>query len=188
MKRARIPRREIREILMGYIRECKTPPPGVADSLYAEETWFAQNARLIDACIAFPSATATAPPRRRAGVARPTSPRRVRETHHLLNMERRGASLPPDGMTRALPSRANSVHGSLSMSRTIHAVYENGVFRPTKPVDLPEHTAVEFEPRIKESSPSAPMSEGLAKVYAILGERYDSGHADTAARHDEHQP
>ena len=32
------------------------------------------------------------------------------------------------------------------------------------------------------------MSEGLANVYAILGERYDSGHKDTAARHNEHQP
>jgi predicted DNA-binding antitoxin AbrB/MazE fold protein len=74
------------------------------------------------------------------------------------------------------------------MSRTIHAVYENGVFRPTEPVDLPEHTAVEFEPRIKDSTAPAPMSEGLAKVYAILGERYNSGHTDTAARHNDHQP
>ena len=74
------------------------------------------------------------------------------------------------------------------MSRTIHAVYEDGVFRPTEPVDLPEHTAVEFEPRIKEGQAASLPSEGLAKVYAILGERYTSGHTDTAARHDEHQP
>jgi predicted DNA-binding antitoxin AbrB/MazE fold protein len=73
------------------------------------------------------------------------------------------------------------------MPKTIQAVYENGVFRPTGPVDLPEHTTVEFEPRVKRSSSTPPMSEGLAKVYAILGERYDSGHSDTAARHDEHQ-
>jgi hypothetical protein len=32
------------------------------------------------------------------------------------------------------------------------------------------------------------MSKGLAKVYSILGERYSSGHSDTAARHNEHQP
>jgi predicted DNA-binding antitoxin AbrB/MazE fold protein len=74
------------------------------------------------------------------------------------------------------------------MSKTIHAIYENGVFRPVEPVDLPEHTAVEFEPRIKEGPEAPPMSEGLAKVYAILGERFDSGHTDTAARHNEHQP
>jgi predicted DNA-binding antitoxin AbrB/MazE fold protein len=74
------------------------------------------------------------------------------------------------------------------MSRTVRAVYENGVFCPTEPVDLPEHTSVEFEPRITEAVAPAPMSEGLAKVYAILGERYASGHTDTAERHDEHQP
>jgi predicted DNA-binding antitoxin AbrB/MazE fold protein len=74
------------------------------------------------------------------------------------------------------------------MSKTVRAVYENGVFRPTGPVDLPEHTAVEFKPRIHQAAPPAPMSEGLAKVYAILGERYESGHTDTAARHDEHLP
>lgn len=80
------------------------------------------------------------------------------------------------------------------MLKIIHAIYENGVFRPLEPVDLPDRTAVEFEPRVRSSSaqedqPSAPpMSEGLAKIYAILGERYDSGQTDTAARHNEHQP
>lgn len=74
------------------------------------------------------------------------------------------------------------------MTKTIHAVYENGVFRPTEPVDLPERTAVEIELRVEEETESPVMDEGLAKVYAILGERFDSGHTDTAARHDEHQP
>jgi predicted DNA-binding antitoxin AbrB/MazE fold protein len=27
---------------------------------------------------------------------------------------------------------------------TIHAIYENGVFRPTAPIDLPENTSVEI--------------------------------------------
>jgi predicted DNA-binding antitoxin AbrB/MazE fold protein len=31
---------------------------------------------------------------------------------------------------------------------TIHAVYENGVFKPTGPVALPEACEVEFEPRL----------------------------------------
>jgi predicted DNA-binding antitoxin AbrB/MazE fold protein len=77
------------------------------------------------------------------------------------------------------------------MSSTVHAIYENGVFRPVGPVDLPERTPVEFEPRVLaevQQAPQPPMSEGLAKVYEILGRRYNSGHADTAARHDEHQP
>ena len=78
-----------------------------------------------------------------------------------------------------------------AVSNVIHAIYEQGVFRPIGPVDLPERTRVEFEPRIVAEShvaPQVPMSEGLAKIYAILGERYDSGHTDTAERHNEHQP
>ncbi len=77
------------------------------------------------------------------------------------------------------------------MSETIHAIYENGVFRPVEPVDLPDRTAVQFEPRViadRSEPPHASMREGLAKIYEILGRRYSSGHTDTAARHNEHQP
>jgi hypothetical protein len=28
----------------------------------------------------------------------------------------------------------------------------------------------------------------MERIYAVLGERYQSGHADTASRHNEHQP
>ncbi len=77
------------------------------------------------------------------------------------------------------------------MSSTVHAIYENGVFRPVEPVDLPDKTPVEFEPRVLTEPSQAPqpaMSEGLAQVYEILGRRYNSGYTDTAARHSEHQP
>jgi predicted DNA-binding antitoxin AbrB/MazE fold protein len=74
------------------------------------------------------------------------------------------------------------------MSKTIHAIYENGVFRPTEPVDLPNHTSVEFEPRIKDTPSPVKVSEGLARVYAILGERYETGETDLSARHDEYPP
>jgi hypothetical protein len=80
------------------------------------------------------------------------------------------------------------------MSKTIHAIDENSVFRPVEPVDLPDHTAVEFESRVLTSPsrldhpPALTMTPGLAQVYAILGERYESGETDTAARHNEHQP
>jgi predicted DNA-binding antitoxin AbrB/MazE fold protein len=78
--------------------------------------------------------------------------------------------------------------------KTVRAIFENGVFRPTEPVELPDHSMVEFEPRFTDAnapaaeSSGAPMSEGLARIYAILGERYASGETDTAARHNEHQP
>lgn len=74
---------------------------------------------------------------------------------------------------------------------TIHAVYENGVFRPTEKVELPDRCVVEVEIRQVGHTPTpqpAAMTEGLAKIYEILGERYDSGFTDTAQRHNEHQP
>jgi predicted DNA-binding antitoxin AbrB/MazE fold protein len=67
----------------------------------------------------------------------------------------------------------------------IHAVYENGVFRPVGQVNLPDRCEVEFEPRLVQ--PDA-MRPGLDEVYAILAERYSSGEHDVAARHNEHQP
>jgi predicted DNA-binding antitoxin AbrB/MazE fold protein len=74
------------------------------------------------------------------------------------------------------------------MTTTVHAIFENGVFRPVEPISLPESTSVELEVHTAgEQWPPVPRSEGLAEVYAILGERYDSGHSDTAARHNEHQ-
>jgi predicted DNA-binding antitoxin AbrB/MazE fold protein len=75
------------------------------------------------------------------------------------------------------------------MTSTLHAIDENGVFRPVEPFALPENTAVELEVRVSAEQESArtPMPEGLAKVYSILGESYNSGHPDTAERHNEHQ-
>jgi predicted DNA-binding antitoxin AbrB/MazE fold protein len=70
--------------------------------------------------------------------------------------------------------------------KTIHAVYESGVFRPLEPVGLPERTEVEFEPRLV-AQPEEHDSH-LDGIYAILGERYQSGEHDLAARHNEHQP
>ena len=69
--------------------------------------------------------------------------------------------------------------------KTVHAVFENGVFRPMEPVQLPEKTEVEFEPRqVLQRPPEAEMDA----IYEILGRRHSSGHTDTGARHNEHQP
>ncbi len=40
--------------------------------------------------------------------------------------------------------------------KTVRAVFEDGVFRPTEPPELPEHSVVEFEPRPLETDPVAP--------------------------------
>jgi len=71
------------------------------------------------------------------------------------------------------------------MTQTIHAIYENGVFRPVDPVDLPERCEVEVEVRQVKEEPKKPT---LDDVYAILSKRFNSGENDVAARHNEHQP
>jgi predicted DNA-binding antitoxin AbrB/MazE fold protein len=68
---------------------------------------------------------------------------------------------------------------------TIHAVYENGVFRPTEKVDLPDRCQVEVEVRQVKQEENKPS---LDDVYAILSRRHSSGEHDLAARHNEHQP
>ena len=70
--------------------------------------------------------------------------------------------------------------------KTIHAVYEQGIFRPLEAVELPDQCEVEFEPRPIQHS--ALSDDGLSAIYAILSERYASGEHDVAARHNEHQP
>jgi len=69
--------------------------------------------------------------------------------------------------------------------KRIHAIYENGVFRPVDPVELPDNCEVEFEPRIIDAADHKPE---LDDVYAVLAKRFDSGQPDVAERHDEHQP
>jgi predicted DNA-binding antitoxin AbrB/MazE fold protein len=65
---------------------------------------------------------------------------------------------------------------------TVRAIYENGVFRPTEPVNLPERAEVQVV------LPETTDDQGLDEIYRILGESYASGHTDTAERHNEHQP
>jgi predicted DNA-binding antitoxin AbrB/MazE fold protein len=69
---------------------------------------------------------------------------------------------------------------------TVRAIYENGVFRPTEPVNLPENARVEFEPKIVP--PQDDDRAAQERIYRVLGESYASGHTDTAERHNEHQP
>ncbi len=69
--------------------------------------------------------------------------------------------------------------------QVFHAIYENGVFRPTEPVDLPE--AVEVEVELRLVTPPA-AEKRLDAIYNLLEARFESGEPDVAARHDEHQP
>ena len=73
------------------------------------------------------------------------------------------------------------------MTKTIHGKVRGRVIELDEDLGVADGQEVEVQVKVIPAA-EAPMSEGLAKVYAILGERYDSGHTDTAARHDEHQP
>ena len=68
---------------------------------------------------------------------------------------------------------------------TITAIYENGVFRPLEKVDLPDHARVRV---IVDDDSQSAGSPGLAAIYEVMAERYDSGHHDTAEGHNELQP
>ena len=69
---------------------------------------------------------------------------------------------------------------------TVHAIFENGVFRPTETVSLPEHTRVEFEPKI--IAPAKEDTTVQQRIFDVLMRSYDTGQTDAAARHNEHQP
>lgn len=75
---------------------------------------------------------------------------------------------------------------------TIRAVFENGVFRPMDQVKFTEGTVVDLQvtEEVGDVRSLAPpgTDDGLIGVYEILGRRFDSGHHDTAERHNEHQP
>jgi predicted DNA-binding antitoxin AbrB/MazE fold protein len=75
--------------------------------------------------------------------------------------------------------------------QTYEGIYENGVVRPLTPLGLPESTHVSIVvPSIpaQGESQSIELSDGMDAIYEILSRRFNSGHHDTAERHNEHQP
>ncbi len=67
---------------------------------------------------------------------------------------------------------------------TFHAIFENGVFRPTVPVSFPDRCEVEIEARVVNGE----LIQDLDAIYEVLDRRHDTGIRDLAARHNEHQP
>jgi hypothetical protein len=76
------------------------------------------------------------------------------------------------------------------MSKTIHGKVRGKTIELDEDLGVPEGQEVEVQVKVVEVANTIPptVSPGLAEIYAILGERYSSGHADTAERHNEHQP
>jgi predicted DNA-binding antitoxin AbrB/MazE fold protein len=74
--------------------------------------------------------------------------------------------------------------------KTIHAIYENGVFRPTETVHLPEGARVRLvaEP-LAEPEETPVQLEARRQVFEILSRSYDAGEpGDILETHDDHQP
>jgi predicted DNA-binding antitoxin AbrB/MazE fold protein len=73
---------------------------------------------------------------------------------------------------------------------TLRAIYQDGVFKPAGPVDLPDESVVELQATLVETGDSSQV-RGLGaqtEIMDILSRRYNTGQTDAAARHDEHQP
>jgi predicted DNA-binding antitoxin AbrB/MazE fold protein len=71
---------------------------------------------------------------------------------------------------------------------TVRAIYENGVFKPAGPVDLPDKAEVELEARLVQPQSHHVTEQARQGVLEVLSRRYRTGQTDAAARHDEHQP
>ena len=74
------------------------------------------------------------------------------------------------------------------MEKVIQGTVQGRTIVLSEDLGLADGRRVEVRVKVVPTTTSPQMSEGLAKVYGILGERYASGASDTAARHDEHQP
>ncbi len=74
----------------------------------------------------------------------------------------------------------------------IPAVFEKGIFRPLKPVQMDEGAKVQVvvtDPTVAEQIDQLQQTDpGLAAIYEVLSRRHNSGHCDTAERHNDHQP
>jgi predicted DNA-binding antitoxin AbrB/MazE fold protein len=87
--------------------------------------------------------------------------------------------------------------------KLVYCIFENGVFRPTEEVDVPEGAEVEVEyvfvkrdpvtGLIGERLPDDPLPPGAEnhpqyEVLKIMSHRYNTGRSDLSERHNEHQP
>jgi hypothetical protein len=76
------------------------------------------------------------------------------------------------------------------MTKTLHGKVHGKTIELDEDLGVAEGQEVEVQVTVVQPTTptAAPISEGLAKVYEILGRRHSSGHTDTAERHNEHQP
>ena len=69
----------------------------------------------------------------------------------------------------------------------MHGTVRGKIIELEEDLGVPDGQEVEVQVTLLPAA-APPMREGLAKVYAVLGERFQSGEGEVAARHNEHQP
>ncbi len=75
------------------------------------------------------------------------------------------------------------------MTKTLHGKVHGKTIELDEDLGVAEGQEVEVQVKlIQTPPPTAPISEGLAKVYEILGRRHSTGYTDNAEHHNEHQP
>jgi predicted DNA-binding antitoxin AbrB/MazE fold protein len=75
--------------------------------------------------------------------------------------------------------------GAAGMNKTIHAVFENGVFRPIESVDLPEKSEVEFELRMVAMKVAWPEGYFQQTAGAFADESFERPSQGTMRRRDD---
>ena len=70
------------------------------------------------------------------------------------------------------------------MTTTVKAVYENGVFRPVNPIDLPEGTPVEFTLTMEDGLPDAAATAAAMARIAALPHEGDASDQFVSENHD----
>jgi predicted DNA-binding antitoxin AbrB/MazE fold protein len=70
---------------------------------------------------------------------------------------------------------------------SIRAIYENGVFRPTEPVEIPENCAVILHAELDVESAEKDLKDNAA-IWSVLCQPVESGDSWLSERHNEHQP
>src|SRR5260370_24982507 len=84
-------------------------------------------------------------------------------------------------------SRGRSRTGGRTMMRTVRGKVRGRTIELDEDLGVPEGQAVEVQVTVVPTA-TGTMSEGLAKVHAILCARFDSVHKDTAGRLNAHNP
>ena len=76
------------------------------------------------------------------------------------------------------------------MIKTLYGRVHGRTIQLDEDLGVSEGQEVEVQVKVVPPDPASQLSvtPGMAAIYAILGERVDTGEHDVAARHNEHQP